>query len=99
MKKIFVATLVASTAVLWGCATPDPGMKPITTLEGRECPDKPDFARAVPLLVDKKDTKVTTAVVDEKAPCFTDARGKGSYSVFAIPALTGQYTIEVDSVP
>lgn len=100
MMKLYAGLAAAMVAmVLAGCATPDPGMTPITSLEGRQCPAKPEFSSAAPLTFDAKSAKATSAVVDANAPCFSDERGTSMYAAFAIPALTGQYTVHVDSVP
>lgn len=100
MRTYFaVAAIVAMAALLGGCATPDPGMTPITSIADRTCATAPDFSRAIPLLVDKKDSKLTSTKVDNTASCFADSRGPSTYVVFAIPPLTGQYTIQVDSTP
>jgi hypothetical protein len=99
-RTLIVTAALATAALLSGCATPDPGYTPITTLDAAKCPaTKPDFSKAIPLFVHKSDTKTTLTKVDDKAPCFTDARGASTYAVFAIPPLAGQYTIEVDATP
>lgn len=93
-----VAVLVVA-AGLAGCAAPDLALPPLTSLEGRACADAPDFSKAMTLAVDAKDKKVTNLVVDGTAPCFKDERGASSYAVFALPDLTMQYTVQIDSTP
>jgi len=97
MRNLLLA--VAAALLLAGCAAPNLAMPPITSLENRTCATEPDFSHATALQVHAKDVKVTKAVVDQAAPCFADTRGASAYTVFSIPPLSAQYTIQVDSTP
>jgi hypothetical protein len=95
----FTGAVIVTAILLTGCANKIETTEPITSLQGRTCTAAPDFSHATVLQVDKEDSKYTTATVDGNAACFNDARGASAYAVFAIPPLSGQYTIQVSSIP